>query len=77
MSGLYEPIGQAICFALYRGIEDLDRVRIILVREEGTFRVQYETRRLYLLADRRRVDTVKRLGVARAVPAAAAWSMMT
>src|SRR4051794_38636017 len=37
--GLHEPIGEAIGLALDRGIEHLDRMRIVLSREQGAFRV--------------------------------------
>jgi hypothetical protein len=68
LSGLHEPIGEAIGLALYRGIEHLDRVRIVLVREHGAFRVQYEASRLHLLANACRLNPMQRLGVARARP---------
>ena len=68
LSGLHEPIGEAIGLALDRGIEHLDRVRIVLVREQGAFRVQHKAGRLHLLANRCRVDPMQRLGVARARP---------
>jgi hypothetical protein len=68
VSGLHEPIGEAIGLALDRGIEHLDRVRIILVREHGAFRVQYEAGRLHLLANGCRLNPMQRLGVARALP---------
>ena len=68
LSGLHEPIGEAIGLTLDRGIEHLDRVRIVLVREHGAFRVQHEAGRLHLLADGRRGDPMQRLGVARARP---------
>src|SRR3546814_18691395 len=61
-SGLHEPVGETIGLALDRGVEHLDRVRIVLVREHGALRVQYEARRLHLLADGSRVDPVQRLG---------------
>src|SRR3546814_8520419 len=48
-SGLHEPVGETIGLALDRGVEHLDRVRIVLVREHGALRVQYEARRLHLL----------------------------
>src|SRR3984957_17549852 len=66
LSALYEPISEAIGLALDRGIEHLDGVRIILVREHGAFRIQYEAGRLHLLANIRRLDPMQRLGVARA-----------
>src|SRR3984957_12152818 len=66
LSALYEPISEAIGLALDRGIEHLNGVRIILVREHGAFRVQYEAGRLHLLANIRRLDPMQRLGVARA-----------
>ena len=66
MSGLHEPIREAIGLALDRGIEHLDRVRIVIVREDGAFRVQYKAGRLHLLADGGRVDPMQRLGVVRA-----------
>ena len=53
LSGLHEPVGEAIGLALDRGIEHLDRVQIVLVREHGAFRGQYEAGRLHLLADAR------------------------
>src|ERR1700722_3055931 len=53
---------------LDRGIEDLDRVRIVLVREDGAFRVQYEAGRLHLLANGCRLNPMQRLGVARPRP---------
>ena len=68
LSSLYEPIGEAISLALDRGIEHLDGVRIVLVREQGAFRVQYEAGRLHLLANGCRLDPMQRLGVARARP---------
>src|ERR1700730_17303462 len=68
LSGLHEPIGEAIGLALDRGIEHLDRVRIVPVREHGAFRVQYEAGRLYLLANGCRLNPMQRLGVARARP---------
>src|SRR5258708_4582506 len=68
LSGLHEPIGEAISLALDRAIEHFDRVRIVLVREHGAFLVQYEASRHPLLADGRRVDPMQRLGVARARP---------
>ena len=42
LSGLHERIGEAIGLALDRGIEHLDRVRIVLVREYGALRIQHE-----------------------------------
>src|SRR5580765_8074221 len=68
LSGLHEAIGEAIGLALDRGIEHLDRVRIVLVREDGAFRLQYEACRLHLLANRCRLNPRQRLGVARARP---------
>src|SRR4249919_223514 len=68
LSGLHEPIGEAIGLALDRGIEHLDRVRVVLVREQGVFRVQYEAGRLYLLANGCGLNPMQRLGVARARP---------
>src|SRR5580704_19052939 len=68
LSGLHEPIGEAIGLALDRGIERLDRVRIVLVREHGAFRVQHEAGRLHLLADGCRLNPMQRLGVTRARP---------
>lgn len=65
-SGLHELIGEAIGFALDRGIEHLDRVRIGLVCEHGAFRVQYEAGRLHLRANGCRLNPMQRLGVARA-----------
>jgi hypothetical protein len=59
LSGLHEPIGEAIGLALDRAIEHLDRVRICVVREHGAFRVQHEAGRLHLLADGRRVDPMQ------------------
>ena len=50
LSGFHEPIGEAIGLALDRGIEHLDRVRIVLVCEQGAFCVQYEAGRLHLRA---------------------------
>ncbi len=67
-SGFHEPIGEAIGLALDRGIEHLDRVRIVLVREHGAFRVQYEAGRLHFLANGCRLNPMQRLGVARARP---------
>src|SRR5205823_2586247 len=68
LSGLHEPIGEAIGLALDRGIEHLDRVRIVLVREQGAFRVQYEAGGLHLLANGCRLNPMQRLGVAHARP---------
>src|ERR1700722_14356146 len=68
LSGRHEPIGEAIGLALDRGIEHLDRVRIVLVCEYGAFRVQYEAGRLHLLANGCRLNPMQRLGVARACP---------
>jgi len=68
LSGLHEPIGEAIGLALDRGIEHLDRVLIVLVREYGAFRVQYEAGRFHLLANGCRLNPMQRLGVARARP---------
>src|SRR5438552_14921811 len=68
LSGLREPIGEAIGLALDRGIEHLDRVRIVLVREHGAFLGQYEAGRLHLLASECRLNPMQRLGVARARP---------
>src|SRR5450432_393115 len=65
LSGLHEPIGEAIGLALDRGIKHLDRVRIVLVREHGAFRIQYEAGRLHLLANGCRLNPMQRLGVAR------------
>src|ERR1700722_15227819 len=65
---LREPIGEAVGLALDRGIEHLDRVRIVLVREHGTFRVQYEACRLHLLANGCGLNPMQRLGVARTRP---------
>src|SRR3984893_6045359 len=67
-SGLHEPIGEAIGLALDRGIEHLDRVRIVLVREQGAFCVQYEAGRLHLRTKGCRLNPMQRLGVARARP---------
>ena len=58
VSGLHEPICEAIGLALDRGIERLDRVRIVLVREHGAFRVQYEAGRLHLLANGCRLNAM-------------------
>ena len=66
LSGLHEPIDEAIGLTLDRGIEHLDRVRIVLVREHGAFRVQYEAGRLHFLANGCRLNPMQRLGVARA-----------
>src|SRR5664279_3675668 len=66
LSGLHKPIGEAIGLALDRGIEHLDRVRIVLVREQGAFRVQYEAGRLHLLANGYRLNPMQRLSVVRA-----------
>ena len=60
------PIDEAIGLTLDRGIEHLDRVRIVLVREHGAFRVQYEAGRLHFLANGCRLNPMQRLGVARA-----------
>src|SRR5437868_7842303 len=68
LSGFHEPIGEAIGLALDRGIEHLDRVLIVLVREQGAFRVQYEACRLDLLANGGRLNPMQRLDVARACP---------
>jgi hypothetical protein len=68
LSGLHEPIGEPIGFALDRGIEHLDRVRIVLVREHGAFRVQHEAGRLHFRSKGCRLNPVQRLGVARARP---------
>src|SRR5471032_795291 len=62
LSALHEPIGEAIGLALDRGIEHLDRVLIVLVREYGAFRVQYEAGRLHLLANGCRLNPMQRLG---------------
>ena len=43
-------------------------MRIVLVREHGAFRVQYEAGRLHLLANGCRLNPMQRLGVARARP---------
>jgi hypothetical protein len=43
-------------------------VLIVLVRENGAFRIQHEAGRLDLLADGCWVDPMKRLGVALAGP---------
>jgi hypothetical protein len=51
LSGLHKPIRKAIGLALDRRIEHLDRVRIILVREHGAFRVKHEAGRLHLLVN--------------------------
>ena len=59
LSGLHEPIGEAIGLALDRGIEHLDRVRIVLVREHGAFRVQDEAGRFHLLANGCRLDPMQ------------------
>ena len=67
-SGPNEAIGEAVSLALDRGVEHLDRVRIILIREQGAFRVQHEARRLHFLTHGGRVDPMQRLGVARARP---------
>ena len=66
LSGLHEPIREAISLALDRGIEHLDRVLVAFVSEQGAFRVQYEAGRLDLLANRARLNPMQRLGVARA-----------
>ena len=63
VSGLHEPIGETIGLTLDRRIEDFDRVRIVLFREHGAFRVQHEARRLHLLANRCRLDPMQRLSV--------------
>src|ERR1700690_2647696 len=68
LSGPHESKGEAIGLALDRGIEHLDRVRVVLVREQGAFRVQYEAGRLRLRADGGRIDPMQRLGIARARP---------
>src|SRR5579859_6541732 len=60
LSGLHEPIGEAIGLALDRGIEHLDRMRIALVREHRALRVQHEAGRLHFLADGCRVDPMQR-----------------
>lgn len=65
LSGLYEPIDEAIGLAFDRAIEHLDRVRILLVRGHGAFRVQYETGRLDLRASGVGLDPMQRPGIAR------------
>ena len=62
VSGLHEPICEAIGLALDRRIEHLDRVRIILVREHGALRIEHKARRLHLLADGCRLNPMQRLG---------------
>jgi hypothetical protein len=56
---LHEPIGEAISFALDRGIEHLDRVRIVSLREHGAFRVQQESSRLHLFASECRLNPMQ------------------
>lgn len=63
-----ETEGEAIGLALDRGIEHLDRVRIVLVRKHAALRLQHEAGRLHLLADECRVDPMQRLGIASARP---------
>jgi hypothetical protein len=77
LSGLHEPISEAIGLALNRRIKHLDQVLIIFVREHGAHRVQHKAGRLDLFAGERGIDPLQRLGVARPDPAAAAWSTMT
>ena len=61
--GLHGPIGEAISLALDRGIEHLDRVRIVLVREHGAFRVQYEADGFHLRTNGCRLNPMQaRLG---------------
>jgi len=43
-SGSDKPIGEAIGLALDRGIENLDRVAVVLVREHRAFVLQYEAK---------------------------------
>ena len=62
MLDLQKSIDEAIGLALNRGIEHLDRVRIVLVREHGAFRVQYEASRLHLLPNGCRLNPMQRLG---------------
>jgi hypothetical protein len=61
-------LGEAIGLALDRGIEYLDRVRVVLVREQGALRVQHEAGRLHFLANGCRVDPMQRLAVANPIP---------
>ena len=65
VSGLHEPIGEAIGPALDGRIEHLERVRIVLVREHGAFRVQYEAGGLHFLANGYRLNPMQRLSYAR------------
>src|ERR1044072_1661165 len=65
---LQKSIGEAIGLSLDRGIEDLDRVRIVLVREQGAFRVQYEAGRMHLRANGCWLNRMERLSIARARP---------
>jgi hypothetical protein len=64
--GLVCTIGEAICPALDRGIEHLDRVLIVPVCEHGAFRVQYEAGSLHLRANGCRLNPMQRLGITRA-----------
>ena len=59
LSAPHKPIGEAICLAFDGGIENFDRVLIVLVREYGAFRIQHEAGRHYLLADGSRVDPMQ------------------
>src|SRR5580698_9779454 len=68
LSGLYKAIREAIGLALDRGIEHLDRVRIVLVRKDDAFRVQQEPGRLHLLSNGGSLNPMQRLGVACARP---------
>ncbi len=58
-SGLHEAVGEPIGLALDRRIEHLDRVLIVLVSENGAFRIQHEAGCLHLLADGRWVDPIR------------------
>jgi DNA polymerase III delta prime subunit len=58
-SAPHKPKGEAIGLTLDRGIEHLDRVLIVLVREHGAFRVQYESGRLHLLANGCRLNPMQ------------------
>ena len=73
---LHKPKGEATGLALDRGIEHLDRVRIVRVREQGAFLVQHQPGRLHLLASRDLLDPMQRASLVPA-PTAAAWSTIT
>src|SRR4029077_6401014 len=68
LSGINEPIGEAIGLALDRGIEHLDRVLIVLVREHWAFGVQYEAGRLHFLTHGCSLNPMQRLSFPRARP---------